>query len=556
MGTEPTRFKDASRDKLRGGYYTPQGVADAVCRWAIRSRADTVLEPSCGDGAFLRAAARRLTCLCERAVRIGGQVTGVEITPEESQKAAAAFRDATGEDCTVHTGDFFEWAVFGPSRSFDCVVGNPPFIRYQNFPLSARGLAMALMERVGLRPNRLTNIWVPFVVGAVLCLRENGRLAMLLPAELLQVSYAAQLRQFLADSFRRLTIFTCNEMFFDKAEQEVVLLAAEGKLASANSANRCDIAMIETHSVDELLSGELRTERVEQEVKFVQHETEKWLKYFLSAREIELMRSLREHPGVVALGHHATVDVGVVTGKNEFFVLSCEDTERHELTDFVVPLVARSAHLNGAVFGRKEHQTLSREGKRVHLLHLAKHRQDQFPRGLRKFIRAGERSGYHHGYKCRIRNPWYSVPSVWVPDCFVFRQIYDFPRIVVNKARATSTDTIHRLRCSVSPGALAANSYTHLTAASAEIEGRSYGGGVLELEPTEAERILVPKELNGAIPIEDVDRLVRDGRLADVLDHNDREVLEKHLGLSRAECAVLKRVWAKMRDRRRARGRR
>ncbi len=555
MGTESTRFKDASGDKLRGGYYTPQAVADALCRWAIRSPVETVLEPSCGDGAFLRAAAKRLKDLGAPSSRLGNQVTGVEITPEELQKAAMAFREASGADCTAHAGDFFEWTVFAPRQTFDCAVGNPPFIRYQNFPPSARGLAMALMERAGLRPNRLTNIWVPFVVGVVLKLRENGRLAMILPAELLQVSYAAQLRQFLADSFRRLTIFTCNEMFFANAEQEVVLLAAEDKLARPSSINRCDIAMVETRSIDELLGRALNTDRGEQESKFVQHETEKWLKYFLRPREIAFMRSLREHPTVVTLAHHATVDVGVVTGKNDFFVLSWEEAERHELRDFVVPLVGRSAHLSGAVFRRKEHELLSREGKRVYLLHLAQRPEDQFPTGLRKFILAGERSGYHRGYKCRIRNPWYCVPAVWEPDCFVFRQIYDFPRFVVNKARATSTDTIHRLRCSVSASRLAGNMYTHLTAASAEIEGRSYGGGVLELEPTEAERLLVPKELNGAIPISETDRLVRDGRLAEVLEQNDRAVMQKHLGLSRAECKMLQGVWDKMRNRRQARKR-
>lgn len=95
--------------------------------------------------------------------------------------------------------------------------------------------------------------------------------------------------------------------------------------------------------------------------------------------------------------------------------------------------------------------------------------------------------------KCSIRKPWYAVPSIWVPDGFAFRQIYDFPRLVVNNAAATSTDTIHRLTCE-DPEGLVSTSLTYLTGASAEIEGRSYGGGVLELEPTEAERIFSSQE--------------------------------------------------------------
>ncbi len=66
-------------------------------------------------------------------------------------------------------------------------------------------------------------------------------------------------------------------------------------------------------------------------------------------------------------------------------------------------------------------------------------------------------------------------PSVWVPDGFAFRQIYDFPLMVLNSSGATSTDTIHRMRShGAKPERLIANTYTWLTAASAEIEGRSF----------------------------------------------------------------------------------
>ncbi len=161
----------------------------------------------------------------------------------------------------------------------------------------------------------------------------------------------------------------------------------------------------------------------------------------------------------------------------------------------------------------------------------------------------GEDRGHHLGYKCSIRNPWYTVPSVWVPDCFFFRQIYDFPRAVLNGARAVSTDTVHRMRCRRDPTATLENVYTHLTAASAEIEGRSYGGGVLELEPTEAERLLTPMTLRNGVPVAEIDRMVRAGKLAEVLNENDRAIL-RPMGLARTECAMLRGIWEKMRERR------
>lgn len=205
-------------NKLRGGYYTPPPIARWLCDWAIRSKTDRVLEPSCGDGAFLEAAMRRLAELGADATDIGEQLWGVEIDKTESGKSQRRAARVLAAPCLlrVWNGDFFEWILAREDRSFDCVVGNPPFIRYQTFPEPSRSLAMDLLIRHGLRPNKLTNIWVPFVVGAVRMLRPGGRLAMVLPAELLQVSYAGQLRSFLADRFTTIDIVACNELFFHR----------------------------------------------------------------------------------------------------------------------------------------------------------------------------------------------------------------------------------------------------------------------------------------------------------------------------------------------------
>lgn len=556
MISEPTlRFKNGSADKLRGGYYTPPSIADWLSDWAIRDATDTVLEPSCGNGVFLSAAARRLGCLGASERAVARQILGIEINAEESRKSLAQLAERNCAADNVHCVDFFEWLMSRHARTFDCVVGNPPFLRYQNFPDVSRALAMGMMERFGLRPNRLTNIWVPFVVGAISCMKEGGRLAMVLPAELLQVSYAAQLRQFVVDSFDRVTVFTCNEMFFDNAEQEVVLLAAEGKCGRRSGQHVCDITVIGTPNTRELLKRKPAVHRKHSEPKFVNHDTEKWLKYLLDAREIDLMRSLRRHPAVTTLDQHATVDIGIVTGRNEFFVLSQAEVERFRLARFVVPLVGRSAQLAGAVLRKSEHDELGRAGKRVYLLHLTGRSAGEFPPELHALIADGEKKNFHSGFKCSIRNPWYNVPAVWEPDCFLFRQIYDFPRVVVNMAKATSTDTIHRMRCRGTPARLTENLYTHLTAASSEIEGRSYGGGVLELEPTEAENLLVPRNLAKAMPVADVDKLVRGGKLAQVLDHNDGAVLQGKVGLDKSDCRTLKEIWTRMRERRRSRSR-
>jgi adenine-specific DNA-methyltransferase len=553
------RFTDLDQDKLRGGYYTSPEVAAWLCAWAIRSPKDRVLEPSCGNGAFLEAAAKRYAELGARSPTIANHLIGIEIVADEANSARARLNGLLGQYAcdVVETADFFDWWQGSKQPTFDAVVGNPPFIRYQTFPEPHRSRAMAIMLAQGLSPNRLTNIWVPFVVAAVASLRPGGRLALVLPAELLQVTYAGQLRSFLTDRFARIDIVACNELFFKKAEQEVVLLLADGALAAASEANRCRVTMTETRTLPEITDRQPSVVLADAQPKTLRHDNEKWLKYFLSEREITFMRALRAAPGTTNLSSHASIDVGVVTGKNEFFVLASEQVASLGLESYTTPLVSRSVQLKGARVGKAEWKAMSSAGDRVHLLNLAPINGAKLSGALASYIRFGEGNKVNKGYKCSIRAPWYAVPSVWTPDGFLFRQIYDFPRVVLNKAGATSTDTIHRLTCKVEkPEWVISNTYTWLTAASAEIEGRSYGGGVLELEPTEAERLLMPTNLDGAMPLAECDRLIRAGRLDYVLEENARTVLMGHMGLSKADCHQLRDIWTKMRDRRMARRRR
>lgn len=556
--TNSGRFTNLDKDKLRGGYYTSSAVADWLCEWAIRSPKDRVLEPSCGNGVFLESAVKRFVELGARSPAIARQLAGIEIIASEAAQARTRLSRSLSDRASevVNTGDFFKWWQDGQRPPFDAVVGNPPFIRYQTFPEPHRSLAMAMMVEQGLSPNRLTNIWVPFVVAAVASLRPGGRLALVLPAELLQVTYASQLRSFLTDRFERIDIVACNELFFEKAEQEVVLLLAEGALASASDANPCRVTMTEARTLGEITSHTPAVVLADAQPKTIRHDSEKWLKYFLSEREIAFMRALRDGEVAANLSAHASVDVGVVTGKNEFFVLTSSQVNELGLEGHTAPLVSRSAHLKGARVGKADWNAMAAAGDRVHLLHL-KPDGGKLSAALARYIRFGEGNEVHKGYKCSIRDPWYAVPSVWTPDGFLFRQIYDFPRMALNQAGATSTDTIHRLTSKKEkPERVIANTYTWLTAASAEIEGRSYGGGVLELEPTEAERLLMPATLNGAIPLRECDRLIRAGRLDEVLEENARIVLMGHMGLSKSDCFTLRDIWTKMRDRRNARRRR
>jgi len=440
--------------KLRGGYYTPEPMANFLADWAIRSLDEQVLEPSCGDGNILVAAAKHLLALGASPDTLDQQLHGVELDPREAAKAIQrlqALDISLTANNLIHVGDFFAHCqrdMFGEKvltlvlkerQRFDAVIGNPPFIRYQHFPKEHQQIAFQLMQQAGLRPSRLTNAWLPFLVVGSLLLKEQGRLAMVIPAELFQVNYAAKVRQFLSDYYSRVTLVTFQKLVFDGIQQEVVLLLAE-----RNHTPNSGIRAIELNSIGDL--NVLTPAKLDTiELKPLDHSTEKWTQYFLKADEIRLLREMRAHPGITLSNQVLDVDVGVVTGRNAFFVLSQDQVKTHSLEPHLERMVSRSGHLNGAIFKAEDWQENVEAQLPAFLFTPTDVPLGDLPEPLQRYIALGETKNYHKGYKCRIRPRWYIVPSIWIPDAFMLRQVHAYPKLILNTAQAVCTDTIHRV---------------------------------------------------------------------------------------------------------------
>lgn len=517
----------ASADKVRGGYYTPAPVARFLARW-VRAAGPRIVEPSCGDGAILRELAS-----------LGGRPCGVELIPDEAAKARRF--------APVDAENLFAWLARSQPGGFDGVAGNPPYIRFGNWAPEQRDPALELMHREGLRPSRLTNAWVPFVVASAVLARDGGRVGLVLPAELLQVGYAAQLREYLLGRFREITLVTFERLVFDGVLQEVVLFC--GVVGPGPARMRT----VHLTDADALAGADLDVEHLPFGPA-LPHENVKWTKYFLEPDAIRLLRTLKGSPAMTRLGSLAGVDVGIVTGRNSFFTFTDAQADELGLRPHCVPLVSRSAQLCGLVYDTDCRATDVAAGRRTWLLNAPPEPTDA---AVVAHVRAGEAAGVHRGYKCSIRTPWWTTPSLWVPDLFLLRQIHRAPRLTVNAAAATSTDTVHRVRVApgVDPAALAAVFHNSATFAFAEILGRSYGGGILELEPAEAEQLPIPDPAHaGAELASDVDLLLKAGEVDKALDLVDRHVLIDGLGLSGEVVAGCRAAWVALRDRRARRG--
>lgn len=536
--------KPLSSDKLRGGYYTPPALARFLARWAIRSSTDRVLEPSCGDGRILAAAADRFSELGRAPNLLREKLLGVELLETEARKAAR-----TG--ATVETADFFAFfrnRIENGGKAFDCAIGNPPFVRYQNFDAVSRDTAFALLRARGFNPNRLTNAWMPFLVLSAFALAPDGRLAMVIPAELLQVDYASEIRKFLAEFFQRTTIVLFRSIVFEGIQQEVVLLLCE------RSANTSGVRTLEVESVRQLEESGLARLALSDTIPCLP-DGQKWTRFLLSSQENALLDQLAQDSRISSATDLFEVNVGLVSGENDFFVLSRNDVEEHELGDAVLPIVSRAEQVRGIRFGMADFATMSASGKRTFLFDPGERPFAELPAAVRDYIAEGEARKFHENYKCRIRTPWYRVPMSWTADAFLTRQVNAYPRMVLNDKHALVTDTLHKIRFRdvlAAPRIACAflNSYTF---ALSETLGRSYGGGVMTFEPGEVRKMRIPLLGAEQLSADLFDAWIRAGRIGDILDETDRILLKEGLGLAKEEILMLRGIWEKLRDRRIAR---
>ena len=535
-GFKSTKTAPTGR-KQRGGYYTPPVLADYLCGWAIRHRSDRIVEPSCGDGSFVSSAVSRLGP--------DGSITAVEIVPEEIRKAQAVVK-GTEIPIDWRCGDFFQEAAnLLVGARYDAAVGNPPFIRFQYFEREARERAFRLVRSLGYHPNGLANAWVAFVQLAAELVRDGGRLAMVVPAELLQVGYAAEFRDRLPRLFDEVSVVAFDQLVFPEIQQEVLLLLADGRNRNPQSYGKLYTRQVTDGA--ELLHRDTQVSHLPERHT---HPDMKWTSLFLEDQEFGTLRNAAESETLDRLGQLASVDVGIVTGRNSFFVVTDGTAERLGLNGYAMDVVGRTAALKSIRFTDADLREY-RAAHRSKLINLNGQRRTAFSATLQAYIQAAEQEGVDRGYKCRIRTRWFDVPSVYVPDAFLFRQIHQAPLLVANLAGATSTDTIHRVRVAagVRVDRLCGSMVNSLTFAFAEVYGRSYGGGVLELEPREAERLLVPYRGSENLDLDYLDQQLRAGNLEAALDHGDRVLLDG-CGFQRQDIKRARAAWNRLRLRR------
>ncbi|WP_250444021.1 N-6 DNA methylase [Actinotalea sp. C106] len=536
--------------KARGAFFTPQTVAAYVTRWAVRETTDTVLEPSCGEAAFLIAAHQHQTLLDPDRSQPRGELAGVELH-DASARAARELLSAVGATADIKAGDFFS---VEPRPTYDAVIGNPPYVRYQDFSGESRAASRRAALRAGVALTALASSWAAFTVHSALFLKPGGRLGLVLPAELLSVNYAAQVREFLMRRFGRVRLVLFTERVFPGVLEEVVLLLAEGD----GGTDHCEL--LQVHNADDLADLDAGTRSTWTPVRT----SGKWTSALLPPTAAGPYAAAASDAGFTTLHTWGETTLGMVTGANRYFALSPQDAARLAIPDDeLLPLSPPgSRHLRGLSFTSSMRATLGEGGAATLLF-----RPSGDPSApARRYIATGEANGVNEAYKCRVRTPWWRVPYLAPADLFLTYMNADTPRLTTNSARAHHLNSVHGVYLHAAHRAagqrfLPLASLNSVTLLGAEIVGRAYGGGMLKIEPREADDLPMPAPAHVEAVRDELAAVrgrvaarLREGRLLDAVRIIDQVVLVDGMGMTAGDAAELEQAHALLTARRRARG--
>jgi predicted RNA methylase len=449
-----------------GAYYTFERIASSLVSWAVHSPHDRILDPSCGDGRF-----------------IAGHRNSVGI---EQEKTAAAIAIDRAPWALVHEGDFFSWASNTTER-FDCAAGNPPFIRYQLFNGEVREQALALCKAIGADFSGLASSWAPFLVATASLLKRGGRMAFVVPAELGHAPYAAPLLEYLIENFGRVKIIAVKDRLFPELSEDCWLLYAE---EFGSRAAGIDLTILEKFvPADCPPRTSIRVSIAEWRDVW----NRRLRPYLLPNPARELYRVAAESPGSRRFGDIASIGIGYVSGANDFFHLRASEIRRWGIPlNLLHPTVRNARALPPDSVTMATVERWKKADDPIFLLRLSK--TIDLPREVKNYLDTEEGREARKSYKCRVRDPWYSVPDVQVPDYFLSYMSGLSPSLVRNAAKCTCTNSVHSVRISdrSAEPSLLQTWKTPFVQLSCELEGHPLGGGMLKLEPREATRVLLP----------------------------------------------------------------
>jgi adenine-specific DNA-methyltransferase len=531
--------------KNTGSYYTPKILADFlsshICKKYLSASNISILEPSCGDGEFVSSLFNHLDL--NRVENIS--IDLFDINKIELDKAGDLIPLSAKINKGLHHQDYLKYYLENDNE-YSLIIGNPPYIKKVNLKneqiqtcedvhKNAKEFSPIINSKATIK-----NIWTAFVEASIMSLNNTGILCLVIPSEILQVKYAKELRALIVDEFDRVEVFAFNELIFEGIQQDVVALIGVKGIEDAKEHG------FSFYQVNEL--NDLKEPKFTEKHNNIHRATlDKWTNYILSDEELDFVDEKRNEYN--SIKHYCDkAQVGIVSAANDYFILTDEELKQNELNRFksiIKPILPKGALVpNVANFTNLDFNFLKAKNIKVNFLLFPNLPKAELNQKIINYLNRGEErkedgSGeIHKRYKMTLRNNWHHVPSTWLSEGLFVKRCHKYPKMFVNEANSHATDSFYRIitKDQYNIRNLVFSFYNSLTFVLAELEGRFYGGGVLELTPNEFKDMSIPYCENiSEKQFNNLDEMLRNGEdIQDILSFTN-SILIPHLNTSRLE---------------------
>lgn len=515
--------------KNGGIYYTPTELAGFAVNSIINNPTSTILDPCFGHGSLLFAAYNKLVQSgCKEPNK---QLYGCDILRPPS-KVLIALQAIVDRDNLIES-DFFNLRDGQLDSKFDIIIMNPPFVRHH---LISSEIKTRLKKATGsiLSLSKTSDLWAYFIIRNLVYLNSGGSMLAILPWSFLHSDYSKPIRQYLIDNFKSIKTLSIGKRLFENTQERILVLLAEEYGGKSLEVSACYSYDIPNKAIDWIPVG----------TKDISESSDN---LFIHIEEYKYLYKIAERSNFQPLGNFGDVRIGTVTGANDFFIIRREKAISLGVPDsWLKPIIAKAMEIN-----------------KCSVIHLSDVQEfvltipnkQALPATIQSYIKMAEGKGYKERYHCKKRSEWYSIELKDPPDAFLPYMIKEIPTTILNPDRVRSTNNIHGVyfddRCTENTLKwIQLSMLSSISQLSIEIFSRTYGSGVLKIEPSEAKKILVfsgnglayPKEIDST-----VQDLIREGNREQAMNIVDAWFM-KNLNISKKEMDNILSYYRKLKE--------
>lgn len=480
----PTKWEEREALRTKGQFWTPDWVADAMISYAVAGGIQEVFDPAVGAGAFFLAA-KRVACQTGFAVRL----SGTEIDPA----ALLAAREWGLTDQDIANIQIRDFVLNPPDISLAATVANPPYIRHHRLSSAVKAQLKSLCQRItGFTIDGRAGLHIYFLLNALAMLRDDGRLAFIMPADTAEGVFAQKLWHWITRHYclDAVVAFAPEATPFPGVDTNALIFF----IRKAQPGTSFHWVRCLTKDSDELKDWVLSAFTLKH------HST-----LDIQTRTVEeALRTGLSRPANIApasahpLVNYANIMRGIATGSNAFFFLTRQQAENLQIpSTFLKPALGRTRDVPGDTITQQTVEDAHTAGRPTLLLSLDGRALEAFPACIQSYLAQGVEQGLPDLALIKQRKPWYKMEVRTAPP-FLFAYLgRRNARFIRNEAKIfplTSFLCVYPRYQDTHYIEALWNVLSHpATIKNLALVGKSYGAGAIKVEPRALEMLPLPE---------------------------------------------------------------